>query len=139
MKHTLAVDVWSVGLIIGEMLNITEEGPQPLIRANWEIEYLFRAMDLVGHPTTDDQIFFQQEDGRGNRVHRHFRGPIGNLKATIRSRLPFADDELHDVLCSMFQWNPNNRPEVDTMLKHSWFDSVRGDVPIMKPCRSVIM
>ncbi|KAH0487195.1 MAG: hypothetical protein KVP17_003619 [Porospora cf. gigantea B] len=127
-QHTLAVDLWSLGLIIAEMYNFSARGyPDPLIPESSEISYLFKCLDYFGYPTDEaDLEKFTAKDKYGKRMLPYFNTLLPKLKGgKLKTKMPHADGNLLDLLDKMFQWNPEKRGEIQRYLLHPWFDSIR--------------
>ncbi|KAH0485294.1 MAG: uncharacterized protein KVP18_001347 [Porospora cf. gigantea A] len=127
-QHTLAVDLWSLGLIIAEMYNFSSRGyPDPLIPESSEISYLFKCLEYFGYPTDETDLEkFTAKDKYGKRMLPYFNTLLPKLKGgKLKTKMPHADDDLLDLLDKMFQWNPEKRGEIQRYLLHPWFDSIR--------------
>ncbi|KAF6263903.1 kinase-like domain-containing protein [Scenedesmus sp. NREL 46B-D3] len=114
-SYSSAIDMWSVGCILVEMLN-----REPLFRAESEIGLLHKIFEALGTPN----------DGVWTGVERlaHYRTNFPKWQQRPWSQLAprLAADALGvDLLASMLAYNPEARITAGQALKHAWFDEVR--------------
>ena len=114
-KHySPAVDVWSVGCIMGELAK-----GRVMFRGDSEIGQLYEVFQVLGTPneaTTwpgvtklpDYRDVFPQWAGRH-----------------LRDVIPGLDADGIDLLYAMLRYNPSDRISAKEALKHRWFDDVR--------------
>eukprot|EP00878_Enallax_costatus_P032606 GHUV01035849.1.p1 GENE.GHUV01035849.1~~GHUV01035849.1.p1 ORF type:complete len:318 (+),score=128.09 GHUV01035849.1:863-1816(+) len=114
-SYSAAIDMWSVGCILAEMLN-----REPLFRSDCEIGLLYKIFEALGTP--DDSMwagverlqYYRRDFPRwqpkewGQLVPRLARDPVGI-----------------DLLASMLSYNPESRITAGQALKHPWFDDIR--------------
>lgn len=112
-EYTSAVDVWSVGCILCEMLR-----RQPLFPGNDYVTQLKLMIDVIGSPSEADIANITSEQGqqfvRNNLMGRP-RVPMQQLFTT-------ASPELCDLLDRMLVFNPDRRITVDAALMHPYLE-----------------
>jgi len=139
------VDVWSVGCIFAELLNMQAENcPDPSKReplfpgeacGDFSDEFASAAakekrrqrgreqLDLIlkvlGTPHGDDLDFLDQHTSE--RIKRAQPRPAEDL----HGRFPGAGEEAVSLLRAMLQFSPQKRVTVEDALEHSFFASVR--------------
>ena len=120
-SYGLAIDMWSVGCILVELLT-----GQPLFPGHDEKEQLLYQMEMLGVPSTDlltrckrASVFFdsngeprQLTDNKGRR-----RVPGTRPLARVLGR---ADPELEDFVLACLCWDPEQRLTPRDALKHPY-------------------
>jgi serine/threonine protein kinase len=134
-----AVDVWSVGCIVAEMLN-----REPLFRAESEVGMLHHIFQALGTP--DDESGAQQQHVQGGAAaggggpggSAHWRGvrdlahwrpdfpkwrprDMADLLPALRG-----DAVGLDLLSRLLCLDPSRRLTAGQALAHAWFDELRG-------------
>jgi mitogen-activated protein kinase 1/3 len=137
--YTSAIDLWSVGCIYGELLQMLEKGEQasdrgpifpgnscyPLSperrqsntqrrsRTRGQSDQLEMIFDVIGTPSEADVNQLATEDAR-NYV-REFKPRTGS---GMKEKLPYAGDEAIAFLNSILVFNPQRRITVDQALQN---------------------
>ncbi|PNH08866.1 Cyclin-dependent kinase G-1, partial [Tetrabaena socialis] len=113
--YTSAVDLWSVGCIMAEMINF-----EALFRADTEIGLLFRLFEKLGTPTVD---VWHELPGLAHFSEQFPRFPARPWQELV-PRL--RDDSLGlDLLSRMLAFDPRHRITASQALEHPWFHDVR--------------
>ena len=141
--YTAAIDMWSVGCILAELLSMQAEShtsPEdrqalfpgrscfPLsadnpLAYNDQLDQLNVIFDVIGTPSPED---LQQVD------NETARGYIGGLKpkpaVNLYSRYMSADPMAVDLLTKLLVFNPAKRWTASRCLAHPFFDTVRDEL-----------
>lgn len=142
--YTTAVDIWSLGCILAELLSMQEgsvpsyqdrtpifpggtcyplsgDGGDDLASSkNERLDQLRVIFGVIGSPSSDDL----QELGKLNDYVKK----LGNIKRKKFSDLyPAADPAAIDLLERMLEFNPKRRCTAEEALNHDFFKSVRRD------------
>eukprot|EP00472_Partenskyella_glossopodia_P006477 CAMPEP_0197529230 /NCGR_PEP_ID=MMETSP1318-20131121/27678_1 /TAXON_ID=552666 /ORGANISM="Partenskyella glossopodia, Strain RCC365" /LENGTH=381 /DNA_ID=CAMNT_0043084613 /DNA_START=354 /DNA_END=1502 /DNA_ORIENTATION=- len=125
-QYTKAVDMWSVGCIMGEML-----GGKAMFPGESTTNQLERVLQITGMPT-DEQI---------KSIKSKFAaGMIGCVRVRVRGRLlleekyPDASEEAIDLLSKLLRFDPKDRISAAQMLSHPFFKDFHDskDEPTLK-------
>ena len=108
--YTPAVDVWSAGCIMAELLS----GGEPLFPGDCEIDQIFKIFQLLGTPSSDDWGDFE----RCKYFSKHFPVWKGDQ---FYMRFPELDASGFDLLGSLFTYDPKKRITAIQALQHPWF------------------
>lgn len=150
-NYSNAIDIWSIGCIMGELLmtmkenstNFTDRLPLfpgkfcfPLspprsgkrLKTNEmgfpvdKSDQLNVIFDLIGSPSEEEMSFIT--DPKGLQYLKSFKKKIPkNFKEKFRG----ADDDTLDLLKKMLTFNPNERINVQQALEHPFFNEVRDE------------
>lgn len=122
--YTKAIDVWSVGCILGELL--LRMPLMPGSNAQNQLELIF---SLIGTPTAEDIESIPNPKAR----ERLLRLP--RRHGSFNSRFSSCNPEAVDLLTQMLTFNPKNRVTVETALCHPYFSSLHfpEDEPVTEP------
>lgn len=110
-----AVDLWSVGCIMAELVC-----GRPLFPGDSEVDTLFKIFRVLGTPSeaiwpgVSSLSHFQSEFPRWTR----------NKEQSIRSLLPELDDAGVDLVCRLLDYVPGDRIMACEALNHPWLASV---------------
>ena len=110
-KYSHAVDLWSVGCILAELL-----GRKPLFPGHNFKHQLQLIIDLVGSPPADS---LGKLDARIQSFVRMWSGRPAQPLATA---LPAASAEVLSLLERLLQFQPQDRLAADGALRHSYLD-----------------
>jgi len=76
---------------------------------------------MIGTPTQEDMSFVTDE-----KAIRYLERFKPRAPADLRQIYPSGSDAVLQLLSKMLQFNPYNRPNVDTLLNDPYFDEVRA-------------
>ncbi|KAF8471171.1 kinase-like domain-containing protein [Kalaharituber pfeilii] len=121
-RYTKSADIWSCGLIMGELILLV-----PLVPGNTELEQISLIIQLLGPPTDETwpkmrllprfsgQLMFrrQEEVGRG--------GGEGNIKSLDHRFKGQATREALVLMKEMVCWDPERRISARRALESRWF------------------
>jgi len=109
-EYTNAIDVWSVGCILAEMLS-----GRPLFPGKDYHHQLTLILDTLGTPTMDDFYAIKSRRARDYLCGLPFR-----KKAVFRHLFPKASAKALDLLEKLLAFNPLKRITVDEALRHPY-------------------
>ena len=112
-KYDTAIDVWSLGCIMGELLQ-----NMPLLQGKNEVDQLAKVFALCGIPTAKSWPKFRSLPNA-----RSLKLPSDPEKSISRIRNTFPDlsSAGHRLLEDLLSLNPNRRPDAAEVLEHPWF------------------
>ncbi|KAI5428602.1 mitogen-activated protein kinase homolog MMK2 [Lathyrus oleraceus] len=109
-KYTAAIDIWSVGCILGEIVT-----RQPLFPGKDYVHQLRLITELIGSPD-DTSLGFLRSDNARRYVKQLPQYPRQQFAARFRNMSPGAVDLLERMLV----FDPNRRITVDEALSHQY-------------------
>jgi mitogen-activated protein kinase 1/3 len=112
-SHTKAVDVWSVGCILAEMLS----GEQ-IFPGTAHIPQLNGIFSVLGTPAVQDTLWISSDPIRG-----HIRGLPPQRKVPWKELFPRASDGVLDLLERLLTFNPTKRINAKEALEHPFLRS----------------
>lgn len=121
--YTKAVDMWSVGCIIGEILL-----RRPLFPGRDTLHQLHLVTDVTGTPTPSDLASINSEKGR-----KHVEDNLMNKpRKSMADLFPNASEQLWDLLGRMLVFDPSRRITVEEALAHPYLQKLHdeSDEPI---------
>mmetsp|Transcript_12070 Transcript_12070/g.15656 ORF Transcript_12070/g.15656 Transcript_12070/m.15656 type:complete len:427 (-) Transcript_12070:56-1336(-) len=121
--YTYAIDVWSVGCILGELL-----GRRPMFPGDDYIHQIRIITDKIGTPSDEDLLSFVKSTKARKFMKDQGFKPPQDFKRTY----PNADPAAIDLLQRMLTFNPAKRITVQDALKHPYLASLsnEADEPI---------
>jgi len=129
-SYTSAVDVWSVGCILGEML-----GRKFLFHASSALEQLQAIVSILGSPQAAD-ISGWAADGWDLRTVSVLRGMGGRRRTEWTALYPEASQDVVALLDRLLQWQPRERVDAASALAdpffseyHMYTDECESDTP----------
>ena len=115
-EYTYAIDVWSVGCILGELL-----GRKPMFPGEDYIHQLTLINERLGTPTEEDLEFVKSE-----KAKRFMRGQEFRPRVPFSTLFPRASAAAVDLLEKMLIFNPAKRITVADALKHPYMASLNN-------------
>jgi len=115
MEYTAAVDIWSVGCILGELM-----GRAPMFRGSDFLDQIRSICEVLGTPGDEDLRFIPPE----NEAARNFiktRFPSLPRKGWT-AMFPGATEDQHSLLDSMLRFDPNCRMTSAEALRHPYLE-----------------
>lgn len=114
-SYTTAVDIWSVGCVLAELLL-----GQPLFPGETSVDQLVEIIKVLGTPT-------REEIEQMNKSYTDFKFP--NIKPHPWSRLfrSHTPPEAIDLVTKMFAYVPAGRISAIAALAHPFFDELRNE------------
>lgn len=121
-EYTYAIDVWSVGCILGELL-----GRKPMFPGEDYIHQLQIINDKLGTPIEEDLAFITSE-----KAKRFMKGQPHRPPVPFSKLFPKANSQAVDLLQKMLVFNPAKRISVTEALAHPYMSSLANpdDEPI---------
>merc|ERR1712187_48746 len=146
-QYTEAIDIWSMGCIFAELLEMLTGGfshedrgalfpgstayPADRRATRSGHDQLHLIVDMLGTPTEED---IEQLDCEG--AARYVRSLPFRPGTGLSNRFPWAEPEELDVLEKMLRFDPNRRITVNEALEHDLFRVVRSpEKEIAAPAR----
>jgi len=117
-KYSIGVDIWSIGCVMGEMLN----NNRALFCGQSEISQLFTIFKALGTPTESNWSSVS-EDCK-DFCHNYPKWHRKEMKDIV-PRADF-DERGQDLLNSMFHLDPIKRISATAALEHPWFQRAKG-------------
>ena len=111
-RYSLAVDVWSVGVIFIELLT----GYAPW-QGDSELDQLHRIVRTLGTPCIDDW------EGISSSARDYYLPRESFDSCSMSTLVPRLDDVGVDLLTKMLQYNPVKRISAKAALSHPWFNT----------------
>ena len=132
IAYTPAIDVWSLGCILLELLT-----GQPVWPGESELDQLIHIVSTIGLPpaevlavSTRKGLFF---DGDSLKSCRLANGKVlAPGSRNLAQELGGADCELLDLVMECFEWNPAKRISPKDALSHPWVKGLKSG----KTCKS---
>uniref|UniRef100_A0A7N0V0B9 Mitogen-activated protein kinase n=1 Tax=Kalanchoe fedtschenkoi TaxID=63787 RepID=A0A7N0V0B9_KALFE len=109
-EYTAAIDIWSVGCILGEIMT-----RRPLFPGNDYVQQLRLITELIGSPD-DSSLGFLRSDNARRYVRQLPQYPRQNFATRFQNMSPGAID----LLDKMLVFDPNKRMTVDEALSHPY-------------------
>lgn len=116
-EYSKAIDIWSVGCIMAEVL-----GRKPFFPGNDYLDQIKKIVDILGTPTHDDMSFIESEQGK-----KFIKSLPKATKKEFSSLFPKANKVGLDLLSRMLAFNPKNRLTVEECLAHHYFNGLHSE------------
>jgi mitogen-activated protein kinase 1/3 len=114
--YTKAIDIWSAGCILAEMM-----GKSPLFPGEDYLDQVQRVIAVLGMPTADDMAFIGNESAR-----RYIRNLPKRQRLPWTTLFPKASPTALDLLNHMLVFDPNKRFTVEECVAHPYFQSLHN-------------
>lgn len=111
-EYTQAIDVWSVGCILAEVL-----GRKPLFPGENYMHQLHLIIDILGTPSREDTEYIASDKAKAYILNLPHKPQV-----PFKSLLPNASDCAIDLLEKMLTFAPGRRITVDEALAHPYFE-----------------
>ena len=116
-EYTEAIDIWSVGLILGELLLHS-----PIVPGQTEIEQVQLVIALLGGPPTERAW----PQFRNMPLREEYRLPspseaLENGKMTLKMRFREYSDATRSLMRRCLEWDPEARCSARGALQHAYF------------------
>lgn len=115
-RYTAAIDIWSVGCIIAELL-----GRRVLFQANSPLQQLDLIVDLLGSPS-DEDIRSACEPAK---AYVRSKGHLSSKIAALYQLSSDCDDFVMHLMCQMLTFNPNKRLTATEAIRHPYLSEGR--------------
>lgn len=120
-KYSTAIDIWSLGCIMAELLS-----KEPLFAGKSEIDQIDKIFKLLGTP--NEQIWKAYPTLPNVKKVNFVKQPYNNLRskfpATAFGGRPALSEAGFDLLNKMLTYDPEKRITAEEALKHEWFKEV---------------
>ncbi|EFE38234.1 hypothetical protein TRV_07105 [Trichophyton verrucosum HKI 0517] len=111
-EYTKAIDVWSVGCILAEMLS-----GKPLFPGKDYHHQLTLILDILGTPTMEDYYGI-----KSRRAREYIRSLPFKKKIALKAIFPRTSDLALDLLEKLLAFNPVKRITVEEALRHPYLE-----------------
>lgn len=126
-KYSKAIDMWSVGCILGEMYL-----GKPMFPGTSTLNQIERVLEVTGRPSNEDIESLQGPQASAI---------IDSLRITRRKNLkdmfPLLSAEGLNFLKRLLQFNPNKRPTIEQALRHPYVAQFHDDEEEIS-CKKII-
>jgi cell division cycle 2-like protein len=113
-KYSNAIDMWSLGCIMGQLLT-----KRILFPGRSEIDQIDKIFKMLGTPNEKTWHYFVRLWGR---QYNFFKQPFHKL----RENFPMLSEQGYDLLNRLLTYDPQKRINAKDALNHEWF---RGSIP----------
>ena len=111
-EYSIAIDIWSIGCIIAELL-----GRTPLFPGEDFLDQVQRIISVLGTPSTEDMKYIGNKD-----AIKYIKSLPKRSKQKWINLFPSITPELSDLLTKMLCFNPDKRITVEECLLHPFFE-----------------
>lgn len=130
--HTPAIDMWSAGCILAELVT-----GQPLFPGTSSIDQIERVLAYMGRPTQDDLNSFQKSEYDKNNVQR-ILSKISYIYPPFdfQNEMKNVPDDAIDLIKKLTCFNPSSRLTAEKALEHPYvkqFHSPKKEVVASRP------
>ncbi|KAK8994035.1 hypothetical protein V6N11_008242 [Hibiscus sabdariffa] len=119
-KYSTAVDMWSVGCIMAELL-----AKEPLFKGTSEIDQLRKIFDTLGVPNVKIWPGFSELPGaKANYSKQQYNSLRKKYPAASFTGSAVLSDAGFDLLSRLLTYDPEKRITADDALNHDWFQEL---------------
>ncbi|OIT29685.1 PREDICTED: cyclin-dependent kinase G-2 isoform X1 [Nicotiana attenuata] len=119
-QYSTAIDMWSLGCIMAEMLS-----KEALFNGKTEVDQIDKIFKILGTPNETIWPGFSKLPGvKVNFVKYQFNSLRKKFPATSFTGLPVLSDAGFDLLNKLLTYDPEKRITADAALNHEWFREV---------------
>lgn len=112
-RYDNAIDVWSIGCILGELVR-----KEPLLTGKNEADQLSKIFSLVGTPNDKDWPSYRRlPNAKGLR----FSSTTKTTEGTLNTHFPLLTAAGITLLAALLSLNPDSRPTASEVLKYPYF------------------
>jgi len=115
--YTAAIDIWSVGCILAELL-----GRRPLFPGKDYVDQLKLIVKTLGPPPEEDLTFISSHKARA-----YIRALPPVERVDFSKKFPDADPLAIDLMERMLEFDPRKRINVEDALKHPWLAQLHDE------------
>jgi mitogen-activated protein kinase 1/3 len=118
-EYTKAIDIWSVGCILCELI-----GRKALFAGKDHLDQIKKIIEILGTPSSTDLAWLPSEGPARrflNKCPLSPRRPLSDL-------YPKANPAALEAAARMLTFNPNERPSVEETLSHGYFTGLHSPV-----------
>jgi len=110
-SYTKAVDLWSIGCILGELL-----GNKPMFPGSSTMNQIDKILEVLGSPTKEDLESIESDYAEQMLENL----PEHSRKNGLDELYPSADEDAMDLLKKLLAFNPFRRVTVEQALEHPY-------------------
>ncbi|MCD9559638.1 hypothetical protein HAX54_017769 [Datura stramonium] len=119
-QYSTAIDMWSLGCIMAEMLS-----KEPLFNGKTEVDQIDKIFRILGTPNETIWPGFSKLPGVKVNFVKHQYNMLGKkFPATSFTGLPVLSDAGFDLLNKLLTYDPEKRITAGAALNHEWFREV---------------
>lgn len=111
-EYSKAIDIWSVGCIVAELL-----GRTPLFPGEDFLDQVQRIISVLGTPSMEDMKYIGNKD-----AIKYIKSLPKRSKQKWNVLFPNISPELSELLTQMLSFNPDKRITVEECLLHPFFE-----------------
>lgn len=112
------VDIWSVGCILGELLD-----GEPMFPGDDAFDQLYKIYSLTG--PLDNKLMKQMESMFGLYAHKLVQGKKNSMKTNLTKKYKkLISESSLDLLIKLLNPNPESRITAKEALTHEWFEDL---------------
>lgn len=115
-NYTKALDIWSVGCIMAELL-----GRTPLFPGQDYLDQIRRIIGIIGTPSPEDMAFIENEQAK-----KYIKSLPRRNKQAWNVLYPKANPVALDLLSKMLTFSPVKRYTVEQCLAHPYFEGTHN-------------
>ena len=116
-EYTKAIDIWSSGCIMAEIL-----ARAPLFPGQDYLDQIRRIIGILGTPNSEELSFIENEQAK-----KYIKNLPKRNRQSFTTLFPKANPVALDLLNHMLVFNPNKRFSVEQCLNHPYFESLHQD------------